>query len=87
MSLRGHARSANACCQMQVNAESAIMADQPTTQKLSELELQAIVPLLKAAELSSLSVDTLRRRHRDRILKLSPRRAGMRVRDALMLKA
>ena len=49
------------------------------------IELQRIIPLSEAAQLSGLSVDTLKRRHRDKILELSPRRLGMRVRDALML--
>jgi hypothetical protein len=49
------------------------------------IELQRIIPLSDAAQLSGLSIDTLKRRHRDKILALSPRRLGMRVRDALML--
>jgi hypothetical protein len=63
------------------------MIDKPPadSNRLSELELARIVPLPQAAELSSLSVDTLQRRHRDKIIKLSPRRSGMRVADALML--
>jgi hypothetical protein len=54
--------------------------------KLSpELKLQQIVSLQQAAELSSLSVDSLRRNHSDKIIELGPRRDGMRVQDALML--
>jgi len=49
------------------------------------IELQRIIPLSEAAQLSGVSVDTLKRRHRNKILELSPRRLGMRVRDALML--
>jgi hypothetical protein len=62
----------------------------PTTNRVElpqEIELQRIVSLAQASELSGLSEDTLRRRHADKILKLSPRRNGMRVRDALMLPA
>ena len=44
-----------------------------------------IVTLAEAARLSSLSIDTLRRRHRDKFVQLSERRFGMRKRDALML--
>jgi hypothetical protein len=50
-----------------------------------ERELDRIVELPEASRLSSLSVDTIKRRHADKLIKLSPRRIGMRVRDALML--
>jgi hypothetical protein len=49
------------------------------------------VEMLRVAEreecerLSSLSWDTLRRKHADKILKLSERRVGMRVGHVLML--
>jgi hypothetical protein len=52
---------------------------------LSALELARIAPLAEAAHLSSLSEDSLRRNHPDKIIVLGPRRHGMRVRDALML--
>jgi hypothetical protein len=54
-------------------------------EQLSALELQRIAPLQEAARLAGVSIDTLKRRHRDKILQLSERRQGMRVRDALML--
>jgi len=44
-----------------------------------------IVSLAEAARLSSLSIDTLRRRHRNKWVQLSERRFGMRRRDVLML--
>jgi hypothetical protein len=44
-----------------------------------------IVPLAEASRLSSLSKDTILRNHRDKLIQLSERRLGMRVRDALML--
>jgi len=44
-----------------------------------------IVTLAEAARLSSLSIDTLRRNHRDKFIQLSERRFGMRRRDALLL--
>jgi hypothetical protein len=44
-----------------------------------------VVTLAEASRLSSLSIDTLRRRHRSRFIRLSERRWGMRKRDALML--
>ncbi len=40
----------------------------------------------EASRLSGLSPDSLRRHHGDRIVKLSPRRSGMRVIDALMIQ-
>jgi hypothetical protein len=51
----------------------------------SSVELLRIVSLQEAARLSAMSPDTLKRRHADKIITLSPRRLGMRVRDALML--
>jgi len=54
-------------------------------EKLSALELERIVVMSEAERLSSCSEDTLRRYHPDKIIKLSPRRDGMRVKDALML--
>jgi hypothetical protein len=51
----------------------------------TEIQLRRIVSLPDAAALASVSVDTLKRRHADKIITLSPRRKGMRVRDALML--
>jgi hypothetical protein len=51
-----------------------------------DLALKRIVPLKQAAEVSSLSEDTLKRRHPDKIIRLSERRLGMRLGDALMLE-
>lgn len=44
-----------------------------------------IVSLKEAARLRGVSVDTLKRNHADKIIRLSQRRVGMRVRDALAL--
>jgi hypothetical protein len=63
--------------------EQLIMQEQTTA--LSSLELERIAPLAEASKLSSLSPDTLVRQHSDKIIRLSPRRSGMRVKDALML--
>ena len=60
------------------------MSDKTT---LSPLELERIAPMPEAEHLSSCSEDTLRRHHADKIINLSPRRQGMRVRDALMLNS
>jgi hypothetical protein len=60
----------------------------PTTAdfKLSpELELDRIISLQEAAKVSSLSRDSWIRHHSDKVVELSPRRLGVRLRDALML--
>jgi hypothetical protein len=53
--------------------------------KLTALQLNAIIPLEEAAELSSLSKETWVREHSAKIIHLSPHRKGVRVRDALFL--
>jgi hypothetical protein len=63
-------------------------ADDPVNTLLKTipaLELLRFAPMPEAERLSGLSEDTLRRHHSDKIRKLSPRRDGMRVIDALML--
>jgi len=52
-----------------------------------EHELNRIIPLKQAAEIRGVSVDTIRRRNPEIILQLSPRRVGVRLRDALNLPA
>ena len=54
---------------------------------LSPLELRRIVGLDEASRLSGLSKATIKLRHADKIIKLSPRRVGMRVGDALALQS
>jgi hypothetical protein len=49
-----------------------------------ELFQDRVLSLPEAAKLMGVSVDTLRRRHSEKILQLSPRRRGMRLRDALL---
>jgi hypothetical protein len=51
------------------------------------LDLQRVVDLETAARLRGVSPDTLGRHFQSQILTLSPRRRGMRLRDALMLSA
>jgi hypothetical protein len=48
-------------------------------------ELHRVVSLKEASRLSGLSADSIKRHHSDKIINLSPRRRGMRMRDALML--
>jgi hypothetical protein len=54
---------------------------------LTPLELERIVPLAEAVRLSGLSADTWRRKYRDKWIRLSTRRYGVRVKDALLLSA
>jgi hypothetical protein len=70
---------------MRANAETK-MPERTPTDDLSKVERLRIVTMAEAARLAGLSEDSLRRHHRQKILKLSPRRDGMRVEDALMLR-
>ena len=49
------------------------------------LELERIISLQDAEKISDLSPDSWKRNHPDKIIKLGPRRLGVRLRDALML--
>jgi hypothetical protein len=50
-----------------------------------ELEQARIITLDEAARLSSISVDSWKRNHRDKIIKLSPRRVGVKLADVLAI--
>jgi len=54
--------------------------------QLSVIEQNRIVLLPEAARLAGVSIDTLRRYHSDKFIRLSKQRQGMRLRDALMMK-
>ena len=49
------------------------------------LELDRIITLQEAEKISSLSIDSWKRHHADKVVELSPRRLGVRLRDALMI--
>jgi hypothetical protein len=49
------------------------------------LEGERIISLYEAAEITSISTDTLRRRYGHLIIHLSPRRRGIRLRDVLSI--
>jgi hypothetical protein len=51
----------------------------------SWLELERVLPLPEVEKITSLSHDSLKRRHRNKIVRLSPRRVGMKLRDALAI--
>jgi hypothetical protein len=50
-----------------------------------EIELQRFVSLKEGARLQGTSVDTIKRRQPDKIVRISPRRLAIRVRDALLV--
>ena len=52
----------------------------------TKLELDRIISLQEAEQVSSLSPSSWKRNHPDKIVELSPRRLGVRLRDALLLK-
>jgi hypothetical protein len=58
--------------------------------KPSWIQLESVIPLdgdeeLTATKVAGISRDGLQRHHRDRIVQLSPRRVGMKLRDALAI--
>jgi hypothetical protein len=55
-------------------------SDQPTW-----LELERVLSLPEVERITNLSVDSLNRHHKEKIVELSPRRRGMRLRDALAI--
>jgi hypothetical protein len=55
-------------------------SDRPTW-----LELERVLPLSEVKQITSLSHDSLTRHHRSKIIALSPRRRGMRLKDALAI--
>lgn len=51
----------------------------------TEVQLMRIINIRQAAELAGVSTRTMQRIHADKIIRISPGRLGMRVRDALMI--
>jgi hypothetical protein len=49
------------------------------------LELESVRPMPEVERITSLSSDTLKRRHGDKVKKLSLRREGMKLKDALAI--
>ena len=49
------------------------------------LELERVISLAEVAELAGVSEDTIRRHHSHLIRRLSPRRVGVKLRDALTI--
>jgi hypothetical protein len=59
----------------------------PDELRLWPVEWLKIIPLREIKQFNSLSVDSLKRHHADKLVDLGPRRKGMRVGHALMLGA
>jgi hypothetical protein len=53
--------------------------------KLSVIDLNRIITVAEAAELSSVSADTWYRCHRDKLIPLADKRVGVRLKHALFL--
>jgi hypothetical protein len=49
------------------------------------LELERVLALGEVERITGISKDTLQRHHADKIVRLSPRRRGMKLRDALAI--
>src|SRR5262245_37012824 len=63
-----------------VNAKVSLAERPPTW-----LEMESVKSLAEAGEITSLTPDTLRRNFGDLVIKLSPNRDGMRLRDILTI--
>ena len=59
--------------------------ENPNIDHLSLVERLRIISLPEAARLSGISEDGLRRHFADKLIRISPRRVGMRLCDALLL--
>ena len=55
------------------------------TERPTWLELERVLPMPKVEEITSLSVDSLKRHHKDKIVNLSPRRRGMKLKHSLAI--
>jgi hypothetical protein len=51
----------------------------------SWLELERVIPLVEVEDITNLSRDSLDRHHRDKYVRLSPRRIGMKMRNVLAI--
>ena len=52
-------------------------------QLLAGIEAQRVVPLKEASRLAGVSIDTLRKHYRNLIVRVGPKRVGMRLGDVL----
>jgi hypothetical protein len=49
------------------------------------LELERVLPMTEVEEITSLSGDSINRHHKEKIVDLSPRRRGMKLKDVLAI--
>ena len=63
------------------------MSSRQTVPDADPLELLKIITLEQVTELTTLSADSLKRHHADKVRRLGPRRLGMRLGDALDIGA
>ena len=70
---------------MRALAEGAEMSSRQTVPDADPLELLKIITLEQVTELTTLSADSLKRHHADKVRRLGPRRLGMRLGDALAI--
>jgi hypothetical protein len=61
------------------------LPNESVTTRVRELELERVISLAETAELTGVSEDTIRRHHPHLIRRLSPRRVGVKLRDALAI--
>jgi hypothetical protein len=61
------------------------MSDNTEDRAPSWLERERVISLTEAERLTTLSEDTLKRVHADKIIRLSPRRLGMKLRSVLAI--
>ena len=59
----------------------------PESVGLTPLELERVLPMTEACEQTSLSADTLQRRYPELIVRLSPRRKGIKLRNVLAISS
>jgi hypothetical protein len=59
----------------------------PESVGLTPLELERVLPMAEACEQTSLSADTLQRRYPELIVRLSPRRKGIKLRNVLAISS
>jgi hypothetical protein len=82
------------CCFLQVERVRALICEEaamstPTGDDFKlppELEGERIITLQESEKVNTLSPDSVKRHHADKLVRLSPRRLGIRLRDSLMLR-
>ena len=57
----------------------------PPSSELSALERERVLGKAETVRVSGMSWDTIRRNHGDKIIRLSPRRVGVKLRDVISL--